>query len=193
MTLRDYMFILCSFHSIPLQSTLFVVFDGRKSARKNEAIFTHFGGQSAVTPFNKAIFSWIFCIPSLKQNQILFFVLTKIQRPFDNDDQQRVFIGFKFNKKMHFFPKWTRVLEAEIYEYEFIHSIGPTSCHVDVIAPFRKTFLLKNPSICDPFIYTHWFYCGNKCAMIDDGLKSVYMRMWLQFVHDFTRFYWNFW
>lgn len=133
-TFRWHFEIICSFyvpfisfHSIPLQSTLFVVFDGRKSARKNEAIFTHFGGQSAVIPFNKAIFSWIFCIPSLKQNQILFFVLTKIQRPFDNDDQQRVFIGFKFNKKMHFFPKWTRVLEAEIYEYEFIHSIGPTS------------------------------------------------------------------
>lgn len=182
--------LFISFHSIPLQSTLFVVFGGRKW-RKKVAIFTHFGGQSAVTPLNKAIFS---CIPNLKQNQVLLFLSPSSNDLSDDDDQRRFFIGFKFNKKMHFFLSWNwaRVLGNEIYEHTqkfIIHSIGPTSCgrhnsHSFAKLSFWGTLFYIRPALD--------FIVETNAQWLMMRLKSVYMWMWLQFVHDFTDFIANF-
>lgn len=51
------------FHFIPVHSALYVVFFGGRNVIK-AAMFTHIGGQNAVTPFNKARFC--FRVPKAK-------------------------------------------------------------------------------------------------------------------------------
>lgn len=153
MTLWDYVFILCSFHfdsfhSIPLHSTLFVVFGWKKCAKKSWQYSRTSVGKVLSHRLTKR-FSAGYYVSEASSKTKLYISLNQVTTTFRCwwSATSYFFIGFKLNKKMHFFLNWSRVfLGARIYDCEslgkqqqhiqkLIHSIGPTSSYRRHIPP----------------------------------------------------------
>lgn len=66
-----------------------------------------------------------------------------LQRPFDDDDQQRFLLVLNSIRKCTFSKLDSCFCLGRWAKYEFIHSIGPTS----YLPLFLKTFLLMNPFV----------------------------------------------